>query len=48
MWAANALFTIVALLGFALARRPAHSISGANWADIGSALLGPLGRRWRR
>jgi lipopolysaccharide export system permease protein len=48
MWAANGLFTIIALLGFAVARRPAHSISGANVADIGSALLGPLWRVFRR
>ncbi|HUL03168.1 MAG TPA: LptF/LptG family permease [Gemmatimonadales bacterium] len=47
MWAANGLFTLLALIGFVLARRPAHSISGANWADIGSVLLGPLARRRR-
>ena len=47
MWAANTLFTLLALLGFALTRRPAHSIAGANWADFWSALLGGLWRRRR-
>ena len=48
MWAANTLFTVLSLIGFALTRRPAHSISGANLADFQSALLGGLWRRRRR
>jgi len=45
MWAANALFTLLALIGLALARRPSHSIAGANWADILGVVVG--GRRRR-
>jgi len=38
MWTANLLFAAAGLLGLALTRRPAHSVSGGDWADIKSAL----------
>ena len=45
MWTANVLFTAVGLAGLALARRPAHSISGGagDWADVKDLFV-----RWTR
>jgi lipopolysaccharide export system permease protein len=46
MWSANVLFAALGLIALALTRRPAHSIAGANWADVRDALLRPA--RWLR
>jgi lipopolysaccharide export system permease protein len=46
MWSANVLFATVGLIALALTRRPAHSITGPDWADVKEALLRPAG--WLR
>ena len=46
MWTANLLFAVVGGFGLALARRPGHSASGGDWADVRDALLGWT--RWPR
>ena len=41
MWSANVLFAAVGLIALALTRRPAHSITGPNWADVRDAIVRP-------
>ncbi len=48
MWAPNLLFSAVGATGLWAMRRARLTVRGGDWSDLRDAIVGLIGRRWRR